>query len=87
MDPDLPDPPTVFAGKLDGEHTWPFSFNLPRGICVMLSDNVKHNFRLPATLMNDASKTQIRYKIVARVKKGLLTADNRRVHSGGPHLR
>ncbi|TCD64045.1 hypothetical protein EIP91_004594 [Steccherinum ochraceum] len=77
VDLTLRDAPKAFAGKLKGEHTWPFSIRLPKGVCIVLSDAVKHNFRLPPTLTDLQSKAQIHYRVVVRVKKGLLNSDTR----------
>ncbi|THH29433.1 hypothetical protein EUX98_g4769 [Antrodiella citrinella] len=77
LDTSLPDPPEVSEGKLDGEHSWPFAIRLPKGIRIVLSDKEGHNFLLPPTLSKHASKVQVKYKLVARVKKGILSSDNR----------
>lgn len=77
LDSSLPNPPEIFEGKVSGEHIWPFSFRLPLGVRVSTTDEEKHNFRLPPTLQNQASKALIRYQLVVRVKKGLLSPPNR----------
>ncbi|KAH8100788.1 hypothetical protein BXZ70DRAFT_1064411 [Cristinia sonorae] len=79
LDRSLPDPPDIFEGKLSGEHVWPFSIQLPKGVSILFGTSIsaRHNFRLPPTLTNAMSKARIQYKLVVRVKKGILSTDNR----------
>ncbi|KAK7690954.1 hypothetical protein QCA50_006057 [Cerrena zonata] len=73
---DIPEQPVVLAGKLRGSHSWPFSIRLPRGICIIPGDGVRHTFRLPPSM---DGKAQIRYHLLVRVKRGSLSSGQRLV--------
>lgn len=72
--------PVVGNGKLKGTHVWPFSIDLPKGVCIILLDGVRNNFRLPPTLTDRVSKAQIEYQLIVRVKKGTLSAGQRLIY-------
>ena len=68
--------------KLQGVHKWPFSLKLPRGVAIRLDgpDEAAQKYILPASLDDVSSKISIKYQIVARVKKGVLSSGDKSVY-------
>ncbi|KDR85823.1 hypothetical protein GALMADRAFT_234914 [Galerina marginata CBS 339.88] len=59
------------GSKLNGKHSWPFTFELPK--TVSLKENTKsRTFPLPPHFTERASPAYIDYKLVVTVKRGFL---------------
>jgi len=57
--------------------TWPFSFSLPKGVRVVLSDGKPKNFKLPPSLYNKASKGLVRYQVGVHVVTGTFGSEHK----------
>ena len=72
------------ADKLKGEHEWPFSFILPKGVSILthiFSDAVRKKFRLPPSVDDDANRVYIQYQLEVRVVRSGFRGSSKYVHS------
>ncbi|EPQ53926.1 hypothetical protein GLOTRDRAFT_44143 [Gloeophyllum trabeum ATCC 11539] len=69
---------TANDGPLRGQNSWPFSITIPSELPVASKYNGRpgEKYRLPPTFSERASPVYIDYKIVVRVKRGLLRAQS-----------
>lgn len=67
--------------KLKGQHEWPFTFILPKGVSILThiaSDAIRRNFRLPPSIDDDVNRMHIQYQLEVRVARGGFRASNKK---------
>ncbi len=70
-----------YPDKIEGQHVWPFSIDLPELIRLDKHQwhdvNSREDVRLPPTLLSKAFGWDVNYKLVVEVKRaGLLSVDD-----------
>lgn len=70
--------PSLFAGKLQGEYTWPFSIDLPKEVFITSGRDKKlQSFPLPQTFNERYARGSIDYELVLRISRSRLRPDYR----------
>ncbi|KAA1477189.1 hypothetical protein DENSPDRAFT_884883 [Dentipellis sp. KUC8613] len=65
------------SGKLQGNHTWPFSITLPREIAISESRNAPPRvYQLPPRFSERGSLAHIDYKLFVTIRRGILSVNS-----------
>ncbi len=67
---------TANAGKLSGEHSWPFTLTLPESCLLKSPSGLDQSYSLPASFSERMARVHIQYQIVVTVHRSRFRVDS-----------